>query len=99
MKIGRAIKLCRMQRQLSQTELASLADISVSYLSLIERDKRDPNFSTVERIAQALEVPLSILVFLAMDGGELKEISKELAEKLAYTSLSLVQSNDSPTGI
>ena len=88
-----------MQRQLSQTELASLADISVSYLSLIERDKRDPNFSTVERIAQALEVPLSILVFLAMDGSELKEISKELAEKLAYTSLSLVQPNDSPTGI
>ena len=99
MKIGRAIKLCRMQRQLSQTELASLADISVSYLSLIERDKRDPNFSTVERIAQALEVPLSILVFLAMDGSELKEISKELAEKLAYTSLSLVQPNDSQTGI
>ena len=99
MKIGRAIKLCRMQRQLSQTELASLADISVSYLSLIERDQRDPNFSTVELIAQALEVPLSILVFLAMDGSELKEISKELAEKLAYTSLSLVQANDSPTGI
>lgn len=97
MKIGNAIKLCRVQRKLSQGDLATLAGISVSYLSLIERDKRDPNFSTIERIAKALDVPLSILVFLAMDRVELKEMSKELAEKLAYTSLSLVKALDDPS--
>jgi transcriptional regulator with XRE-family HTH domain len=94
MKLGRAIKLCRVQRQLSQADLAAQAGISVSYLSLLERDKRDPNISTIERISEALNIPLSILVFLAMDRSELSEISAELAEKLSYTALSLVQATN-----
>ena len=56
MKLGKAIKLCRTQRYLSQTELAELANISVSYLSLLERDKRDPTLSTIKDIAEALNL-------------------------------------------
>lgn len=100
MKLGRAIKLCRVQRQLSQAELAERAGISVSYLSLLEHDKRDPNISTIEQIAQALNVPMNILFFLAMDADELKEISSELAEKLAYTAITLVrETNNDSTGL
>lgn len=91
MNLGKAIKLCRVQKQLSQAELATMAGISVSYLSLLEKNKRDPNISTVEKLASALEIPLSILVYLAMDGTELKGISSELAEKLAYVALNLVR--------
>lgn len=91
MNLGKAIRLCRVQKQLSQADLASMAGISVSYLSLLEKNKRDPNLSTVEGIANALEVPLSILVYLAMDSTEIKSISSELAEKLAYVALNLVR--------
>lgn len=90
MNLGKAIKLCRTQRDLSQAQLAESASISVSYLSLLERGKRDPNFSTVQDIAGALGVPLGILVFLAADKDELG-ISAGLSEKLAYAALQLMK--------
>ena len=89
MNLGKAIKLCRTQQDLSQAQLAELAGISVSYLSLLERGKRDPSFSTVQDIASALGVPLGILVFLAADKDELG-MSPELSEKLAYAALQLM---------
>jgi transcriptional regulator with XRE-family HTH domain len=94
MNIGKAIKLCRVQRNLTQKELAERADISKSYLSLIERGKRDPTFSTVEDIATALNVPTSILVFLAADGEELELVNADLAEKLSHTALRLIRESN-----
>lgn len=95
MNLGNAIKLCRTQRNLSQAELARSAGISVSYLSLLERGKRDPTMSTVESIAEALTVPVSILVFLSADPDELHGVSPEVAEKLSSAVLRLIwTSND-----
>ncbi|MCB9458112.1 MAG: helix-turn-helix transcriptional regulator [Anaerolineaceae bacterium] len=94
MNLGKAIKLCRTQRGFSQAELSRIAGISVSYLSLLERGKRDPNLSTVEDIAQALEVPVSILVFLAAEDDEMVGLTPELREKLSYTALRLIEASN-----
>jgi len=91
MNIGKAIKLCRIQKNMRQSELADLAKISISYLSLIEQGKRDPNFSVLQEISQGLDIPMSILVFLATDNSELKEMSPELFEKLSLTAMDLVK--------
>lgn len=94
MKLGKAIKLCRTQRGLRQSELANLAGVSVSYLSLLERDKRDPTLSTIEAIANALNVPVSILIFLAANDEEMVGLSSELREKLSYTALRLIEGSN-----
>ena len=94
MNLGKAIKLCRVQRDLTLTELAKKADISKSYLSLVERGMRDPTFSTIESLATALEVPISILVFLAADGKELEAMNPDLAQKLSYTALRLIEGSN-----
>lgn len=91
MNLGNAIKLCRTQRNMSQADLAKLSEMSISYLSLLERGKRDPAFSTVEKIAKALDVPISILVFLAADKDKLTELSPETAEKLSLLALNLIE--------
>ena len=93
MNIGKAIKLCRIQKNLRQSDLAQTAHISVAYLSLLEQGKRDLNFSTLNIIANALDIPVSILVFLGTDGEELKEISPELFNKLSITALELVKAS------
>ena len=93
MNIGKAIKLCRIQKNMRQSELADLAEISVSYLSLIEQGKRDPNFSVLQAISHGLDVPLSILVFLATDNSELRVLSPELFDKLSITALELVKAS------
>ncbi len=90
MNLGKAIKLCRTQKNMKQSDLAGLAQISVSYLSLLEQGKRDPSFSMIQNIASALSIPVSILVFLSAEKNELTDISTELAEKLSFTALRLI---------
>ena len=90
MNLGKAIKLCRTQKNLKQADLADMAQLSVSYISLLEQGKRDPNFSIVQKIAAALNIPISILAFLAAEKSELSDISPELAEKLSHTALQLI---------
>lgn len=93
MNIGKAIKLCRIQKNMRQSELAKASNISVAYLSLIEQGKRDPNFSVLQSLSDSLKVPLSILVFLASDSAEMKSLSPELFEKLSATALELVKAS------
>jgi transcriptional regulator with XRE-family HTH domain len=75
---------------MKQSDLAGLAQISVSYLSLLEQGKRDPSFSMIQNIASALNIPVSILVFLSTEKNELTDISTDLAEKLSFTALQLI---------
>lgn len=93
MNLGRAIKLCRTQRELTQAELSDRVGISTSYLSLLEQNKRDPSISTIEKIAETLDVPFSVLMFLAADKSELSNLDKELVEKLSYIALELINEN------
>ena len=90
MNIGQAIQLARSKRKLSQAALAKRAGISVSYLSLLERGRRDPPLSTIQRLAAALVMPVEILFFLGAEEGELGQLNRELAGQLAITALELL---------
>lgn len=91
MNLGKAISLCRTQRRLTQAELAARSGISVSYLSLLEQNKRrDPTLSTIQSLAQALRVPSGILFFLAADQRELSGLGADLQQRLAHAALSLL---------
>ncbi|MFN7925908.1 MAG: helix-turn-helix transcriptional regulator [Bryobacteraceae bacterium] len=91
MNLGRAIKTCRTNRGMTQGELAKKAKLSVSHLSLLERGLRDPTVSVVERIAKALRIPMSVLVFLAAEPNELVGLSTEVREKLSALALSMMR--------
>ncbi|HDX1150448.1 TPA: helix-turn-helix transcriptional regulator [Pasteurella multocida] len=91
MNIGKAIMLCRTQRGMAKTQLSQDSNISISYLTLLEQGKREPNLSTINSICKALNIPPSILIFLASDHSEQEGISVELAEKLSYLALSLME--------
>jgi transcriptional regulator with XRE-family HTH domain len=90
MNVGQAIKMCRTRRGVSQTDLAHRVECSVSYLSMLENNKRDPTLSTLTKIAHGLNVPIGILFFLAADREELAGMDKELAGDLARTALELL---------
>jgi len=46
---------------MTQERFAETLDISVDFLSLIERGRNAPSFETLERIARVLRVPVSDL--------------------------------------
>lgn len=77
MNIGTIIKDLRKKAGLSQGELAEVCDLSQSYLSQVEKNKRDPHFSTLTTIAAQLSIPLPVLVFLALDEEDIPEKKKE----------------------
>lgn len=82
MNIGRAIRLCRTKRGASQGVVARRASCSVSYLSMLENNKRDPTLSTLSKVAQALQIPVGLLFFLASEQEELGPIDEKTVGKL-----------------
>ncbi len=72
MNLGMKIKQMRKQKTLTQSEFASLCDITQTYLSQIENNLKEPNMSTLKKISTELNVPLPILFFLSMDDEDVK---------------------------
>ncbi len=55
-KLGEKVREYRHERGLTQEALAESLDLSVAYVSLIERGGRNPPYTTVVAIAHALGV-------------------------------------------
>ena len=55
-KIGKNLKRLREDRLLTQAELAERAGIALSSLVRVENDQVDPRFSTIRKLARALDV-------------------------------------------
>ncbi|WP_176049366.1 helix-turn-helix transcriptional regulator [Burkholderia sp. BCC1644] len=96
MNMGQAIKMCRTRRSLSQAELAGLAGCSISYLSMLESNQRDPSLSTLKSLAGALRIPTEILFFLGSDRDELVGMDKELSGQLARVALEMLSDTYEP---
>jgi len=55
-RFGQRILAIRRQRGMTQERFAELLDISVDFLSLIERGINAPSFETLERMAKRLRM-------------------------------------------
>ncbi len=60
--LGERVREHRRSRGLTQEDLAQSLDLSVAYVSLIERGGRNPPYTTVVAIARALGIPASRIV-------------------------------------
>ena len=61
-KLGNRIRACRHDRGMTQEALAHSLTLSAAYVSLIERGGRNPPFTTVVAIADALGVTVRDLI-------------------------------------
>jgi len=77
--LGKNIKSIRSQKGLTQAILAEKADISVIFLSSIERGTKYPKADILARIAKILEVE----VFELFKGGLVPSDSKKLVSRLS----------------
>ena len=59
--LGAALKELRLERGLSQEELAHRASLHPTWISHLESGRENPAWGTVRRLAKALELPLSEL--------------------------------------
>lgn len=57
-QFGNRLRAIRKERKLTQEQFAELVEISVDFLSLIERGVNAPSFDVLEHIARRLRVPV-----------------------------------------
>lgn len=58
MNIGSKLRALRADRNLTTPEVASMAGVTQSTISELENDKRSPSLNTLEKICDALKVPI-----------------------------------------
>jgi transcriptional regulator with XRE-family HTH domain len=61
-RLGKAIKLLRSSRGLSQEELADLAKLDRTFISMLERGVRRATLETVQALAKAFGMTLAELI-------------------------------------
>ena len=55
-RFARNMKMFRVEREFSQEKLAELAGLHRTYISAVERGKRNISIDSIEKISNALEV-------------------------------------------
>lgn len=73
------IKKFRMEQKITLEELAQRTGLTKGYLSRIERSKKAPPYSTLNRIAMALGIDVSLL--LTEGSEELKDVRISITKK------------------
>ena len=68
LSLAAQVKALRTRRGWTQAQLAEAAEITSDEVSRIERGTREPRFVTIERLAEALEVPPTRLFDGSADG-------------------------------
>ena len=63
--LGKAFKILRTMRHMSQEDVANRIGISTSYIGKIENGTRDPTWSVVLGIADALDTNVALVVALS----------------------------------
>ncbi|MEY2525756.1 MAG: hypothetical protein QOE73_527 [Verrucomicrobiota bacterium] len=72
--LGTAIKSGRSKLGISQEELAYRAGLHRTYISDLERGARNPSIESVEKLAQALQVSVSMLFEPATEANGMKQL-------------------------
>jgi len=60
-QFGRRLRALRIEREMTQEDLANAAGISTVFISSIERGKYAPSFDNLAKLARVLDVPVKDL--------------------------------------
>lgn len=60
--LGKQVQLARKAKNISQEELADLTGLHRTYISGIERGRRNPSLEVLERLAMGLDVKVHELL-------------------------------------
>jgi transcriptional regulator with XRE-family HTH domain len=80
--LGKNIKFFRFRKSLSQADLAERADISITFLSNIERGNKFPKAGTLAHLAKGLEIEVWELFKGESVSNESKELLNSFSEDI-----------------
>ena len=85
---GRAIRLLLAAYKENNTQLAKRVGFTTQYVSAVCAGKKRPSLKAIERIADAYQVPVQIIMLLAArpEDSDIDELGKALLQLLAATT-------------
>jgi transcriptional regulator with XRE-family HTH domain len=86
MDYGKALRISRAMAGFQQNNLAKLAGLNPSHVSLIEKGKRKPSVDALERLCKAMRIPMDLFMLLGAEGKDLNVSDPEQISRAA-TSL------------
>jgi len=95
MDYGKAIKILRAIADLQQRELAEIAGVDASLISMIEQGKRKPSVTTLEQITSALRVPQHLFILLASEPKDLKTVNSQELQRATEALARILLTNAS----
>lgn len=60
-KFGERLRQIRLSRRMTQERFAETLDLSVDFVSLVERGRSAPSFETLDKMAKRLKVSVAYL--------------------------------------
>lgn len=61
-QFGKKLREARLKKKLSQGDVAKILGVHRTYISGLERGRRNPSLLTVQKIAKALHIPVEDLL-------------------------------------
>jgi transcriptional regulator with XRE-family HTH domain len=84
-RLGKTIRILRQAKGLKVSDLADKAEISVSFLSLVENNQRQPSLDVIRRISKALGIPPEALVLMGMGSQTSLSTKNEASAEITET--------------
>ncbi len=94
MNYGKALKIARSARNISQKDLSDAISLDPSYISLIEKGKRIPTIETLEKIVKSLNIPIHLFFLLASGKNQMKKMPSSKKAGVAELLLDLLLSTE-----
>lgn len=91
--IGEALRLIRVYHDTKLVELASEFDISVSFLSEVEKDRKKPSIELIDKYAKYFKLRPSAIMFFAEELNEksLKGKAQNAIRKKMISFMQLIE--------
>lgn len=79
---GKKIRMIRRTREMTQERLAELSGLSLQYIGEIERGRRNPSLTSMERLSAAFDIPIAELFNLDEFRLNTNQIKKILVNQI-----------------
>jgi transcriptional regulator with XRE-family HTH domain len=93
MDYGKALRIARAMAGLQQKQLADLAGMNSSHISLMEMGKRRPSVQALDKLCKALGIPKHLFMLLGAEANDLNIGDSDGIRRAADSLAQLLFSN------
>lgn len=82
MDLGQALRKIRVQKEMTQTAVCKKAKLSQTYLSQVEKGRKEPRKATVKKLCKVYGVPPIVVAWMGSEESDIQKNKLELYRQL-----------------